>query len=214
MKGERTAQVGARAGCDRYVREVDPSGAVPVAGVFLGGVHVPEVRGGAREFGRQRLVVGAQRVRVGRAVRVYDRDRSCVTGGRELLQHGASLGVQPMPADASSSGALSAARTRSPYGAETRSWSPSRTCARRWRETSPLGVQAAPCTRFTAIERVVAESAPIRLYWRIACSVGELNLDGDIVPGLERRRGSAVGGPERERGNVGGASVRRGGPIP
>ncbi len=79
-----------------------------------------------------------------------------------------SIGVQPMPAEASRTGAPESSRTRSPYGAETRRVSPARTRACRWLETSPSGPAAAgPWTRLTVIARTGEPGEVDRLYWRI-----------------------------------------------
>lgn len=100
-----------RADRDREAAQIGRTGAVGrVAGLR---VLVPEVRCGVREFDGEPLVVGAQGVIGG--------ERSpCTTVTGERWPVAArwssidSIGVQPIPAEAGSSGASTASRTRSP----------------------------------------------------------------------------------------------------
>lgn len=97
-----------RADRDREAAQIGRTGAVGrVAGLR---VLAPEVRRGVREFDGEPLVVGAQGVIGG--------ERSpctTVTGERwPVAARWSSIGVQPIPAEAGSSGASTASRTRSP----------------------------------------------------------------------------------------------------
>jgi hypothetical protein len=82
------------------------------------------------------------------------------------------IGVQPIPAEISTSGASLVSRIRSPNGGETVSSSPSNTFWCRKFETSPAGRRVPSAstrsgTALTVIPQAERCGARVRLYWRI-----------------------------------------------
>ncbi len=124
----------------------------------------------------------------------------------------ASMGVRPMPAEASGSGPSPSGSRRSPKGRETWRVSPALAWACSREDTSPSGTwPSAEYSRLTVMRQVLRPGAEARLYCRIWCAPSGSSTrtltywPGRTARSATRRRGAGRG--HRVRGLV--VSVRR-----